>query len=177
MSDANKVFKNGELDLVSIRSLSEGLVLVVSDGSLLVELLLECLDDSGYRVLIAQDDVEAARLYKETRPDLLISNIVMAKPEGLHFVKKLQGEYPNFKAVLMASCPQVVKDSFNDKVSELGFVCVIANSLNVMEVLATTHLILADRDIFHTQVRVDDNSKSQLHRLPPIFSPPIMPEQ
>lgn len=176
MSDIDRVLGKNEFDFLSIENLNDGLILVVDDGSLLIELMLECLKDSGYGVLTARDGAEAARLYKETRPDLLICDIVISKPGGVCFVKELQKEFPNFKAVLMASGPSIEKNFFKDKASELGVVCVVEKPLNVMELLATVNLLMADRDIFHTHVRASNSSIPPVRRQPSAISPQIMPK-
>lgn len=177
MSKLDRESGKEELNLLSIESYSDGLILVVDDGSLLVELTLECLRDSGYGILIARNDEEAVRLYKEARPDLLICDMQITEAGHLCFVKDLQKEFPNFKAILMASYPSVVKNAFKEKASELGVVCVIERPLNVMELLATAHLIMADRDVFHTQVRASNSSISQVRRQLSIVSSQIMPKQ
>lgn len=176
MGDIDKVFGESEFDFLSIENLNDGLILVVDDGSLLIELMLECLKDSGYGILTAGDGAEAARLYKEARPDLLICDIVISKLGGFCFVKELQKEFPNFKAVLMASGPSVEKHLFKDKASELGVVCVIEKPFNVMELLATANLLMADRDIFHAHVRASNSSISPIRRQPSAISPQIIPK-
>lgn len=161
MSGLDRVFRKSELSSLSVENPNNGIVLVIDDGSMIVELMLEGLRDSGYGILVAQDDAEAGALYREARPDLLICDIATPKFDGLCLVRELQREYPNFKAVLMASCPLIARASFNNKVSELGVVCIIEKPANVMELLVTTNLLLTDRDVFHTHVRSSNRPASQ----------------
>lgn len=177
MSKKDRFFGKSESDLLSVGNANDGLILAVDDGSLVVELMLEGLRDSGYGILIAQDVAEAATLYREARPDLLICDIVMSKPDAPCLVSELQREFPNFKAVLMADCPSRVKTAFKNKASELGVVCVVEKPVNVMELLATAHLLMSDRDIFHTHIRASVNSVPQAHRPASVASPESLPKQ
>jgi DNA-binding response OmpR family regulator len=167
MSEKNRLFGIKGLGLLSNENLNEGLILIIGDGSQLVELMIECLKDSGYEVLVAQDSDQAARLYQGVRPDLLICNFGISE----RLVKALQREYSDFKALLLVDGATAAKNSFNDKASKSGVVCVIAKPFNVMELLAMTHLIMVDKDVFHTNIQANNSAVSQTRRrLPAVVS-------
>lgn len=124
---------------------SDGLILVADDESAIVELIVECLKDSGYGIITASDGLEAVQLYNERKPDLIISDIVMPKLDGLSVIKEIQNDHPDLKAILMTGYPAVARDFLSDQVTELGVVCLLEKPLNVIELITTTHLIMADR--------------------------------
>ncbi|MFK7863301.1 MAG: response regulator [Pseudohongiellaceae bacterium] len=145
MNAENKSIKNSGLANTSAESSSDGLILVADDESAIVELIVECLNDSGYEIITARDGLEAVRLYKEAQPDLIISDIVMPKLDGLSVIKEIQQDFPELKAILMTGYPAVARDFLSEKMTELGVVCLLEKPLNVLELITTTHLIMDDR--------------------------------
>lgn len=145
MNENSKPLENSHLGDINTGSSSDGLILVADDESAIVELIVECLNDSGYNIITARDGLEAVSLYKEARPDLIISDIVMPKLDGLSVIKEIQQDFPDLKAILMTGYPAVARDFLSEKMSELGVVCLLEKPLNVLELITTTHLIMADR--------------------------------
>lgn len=145
MNEKVNSIENNGLVPVEVESNNDGLILVADDESAIVELVVECLKDSGYNIITANDGLQAVELYKEQKPDLIISDIVMPKLDGLSLIKEIQDDFPDLKAILMTGYPAVARDFLSDQVTELGVVCLLEKPLNVIELITTTHLIMADR--------------------------------
>ena len=67
-------------------------VLVVDDDAKTVELVKLYLSRDGYRVLIAYDGVEALRLARESRPDLIVLDLMLPGINGLEVCRILRAE-------------------------------------------------------------------------------------
>jgi two-component system alkaline phosphatase synthesis response regulator PhoP len=67
-------------------------VLVVDDDEKTVELVKLYLNRDGYRVLIAYDGVEALRLARESRPDLIVLDLMLPGIDGLKICRTLRAE-------------------------------------------------------------------------------------
>ena len=67
-------------------------VLVVDDDAKTVELVKLYLDRDGYRVLTAYDGVEALRLAREGRPDLIVLDLMLPGIDGLEICRTLRDE-------------------------------------------------------------------------------------
>jgi type IV pilus assembly protein PilB len=67
-------------------------VLAVDDDPFIRTLLKKILSEANYEVILATDGEEAlAKVYRDL-PDLIISDVVMPKLDGLNLVKKLKGQ-------------------------------------------------------------------------------------
>ncbi len=67
-------------------------VLVVDDDVKTVELVKLYLNRDGYRVLVAYDGIEALRLARETRPDLIVLDLMLPGIDGLEVCRILRDE-------------------------------------------------------------------------------------
>ena len=67
------------------------LILVVDDDPNIRRTLQIALSNAGYEVLQAQDGEEAIRLWHESGPDLILTDIHMPRKSGLLLIEELQG--------------------------------------------------------------------------------------
>ncbi len=67
-------------------------VLVVDDDPVIVQLLRVNFELEGYKVVTAANGEEALAAVKKKRPDIVVSDIMMPKMDGLQFVKELQAD-------------------------------------------------------------------------------------
>ena len=66
---------------------NRAVILVVDDESQLRDLVSEILTNAGWRVVTAGNGEEAVEFLKNSRPDLIISDIVMPRMSGLDLIK------------------------------------------------------------------------------------------
>jgi two-component system phosphate regulon response regulator PhoB len=67
-------------------------VLVVDDDPVIVQLLRVNFELDGFRVLSAGNGEEALAEVRKERPDVVVSDIMMPKMDGLALVKELQAD-------------------------------------------------------------------------------------
>ncbi|MDQ3819185.1 MAG: response regulator [Acidobacteriota bacterium] len=67
-------------------------VLVVNDTPDQLELLCHLLGQAGYRVFAARDGLEGFEAAKETRPDLVISDVLMPRMDGIEMCRRLRAD-------------------------------------------------------------------------------------
>ena len=67
-------------------------VLVVDDDVKTVELVKLYLNRDGYRVLTAYDGAEALRLARESRPDLIVLDLMLPSMDGIEVCRTLRSE-------------------------------------------------------------------------------------
>ena len=67
-------------------------VLVVDDDAKTVELVRLYLKRDGYRVFTAYDGIEALRLARESRPDLIVLDLMLPGIDGLQVCRTLRAE-------------------------------------------------------------------------------------
>lgn len=77
-------------------------ILIVEDEHLLREGVQEVLEIHGYQVIGAGDGIEALQWLAETPVDLVITDIVMPRMDGVDFVAKLREAQPNLPVLVIS---------------------------------------------------------------------------
>ncbi len=74
-------------------------ILVVDDDENIHELLKDHLTD--YNIICTTDGYEALTMIKKYSPDLIITDIIMPKMEGLEFIRKVRANH-NIPIIVMS---------------------------------------------------------------------------
>ncbi|EGQ0299051.1 response regulator transcription factor [Staphylococcus pseudintermedius] len=114
-------------------------VLVVDDEQSIVTLLKYNLEQSGYVVEVAQDGEEALQKEKETKPDLIVLDVMLPKRDGIEVCKTIRSD-KNQVPILMLTA----KDDEFDRVLglELGADDYMTKPFSPREVVARVKAIL-----------------------------------
>ena len=88
-------------------------ILVVDDSPTQMALIVAPLRAQGYRVSTARDGEEALEKAQSEKPDLIVLDIIMPKPNGFQVCRKLkrQSDTKDIKILFLSS-----KDQSSDKV-------------------------------------------------------------
>ncbi len=127
-------------------------ILVVDDESDVVDLLVECLTDSGYQAITAKNGQQALKKYEKYRPDLVISDVVMPGIDGVALAKQLQATAPEVKVVLMTGYAPDVRKKLGHSINELGVICLVEKPFGLIELLSTIHVLLMDQTMLECAV-------------------------
>ncbi|MCK4881946.1 MAG: response regulator [Candidatus Omnitrophica bacterium] len=76
-------------------------ILIIDDNDQFRGMLQEMLSQSGYKVLVASDGRDGVALYREKRPDLVITDVIMPEKDGAEVIFELQKEFPGIKMIVM----------------------------------------------------------------------------
>src|SRR5579864_5519020 len=113
-------------------------VLVVDDERNIVELLKFNLEKEGYDVVVAYDGIEAVKLARDERPDLIILDIMLPGQGGLEVCRQIRKEMKT--PILMATA----KGEEIDKILglELGADDYVTKPFSPRELIARVKAIL-----------------------------------
>ena len=78
-------------------------VLIVEDKDSMAQMLKETLELEGYEVLIAKDGVEGIKTIKESKVDILITDLKLPKKDGLKVLKASKEEDPLIPVIVMTA--------------------------------------------------------------------------
>ncbi len=78
------------------------LILLIDDDLKIRKILRQMLEHAGYEVVEASDGKEGLHLYRERQPDLVITDIVMPKKDGLETITDLRIEFPGSKIIAIS---------------------------------------------------------------------------
>ena len=97
-----------------------GRILVIDDESGFRKLFIQKLAGKGYEIIEACDGKEGLKLYHETRPDLVITDLVMPEKEGIETITELKREFPNVKIIAVSGGGRNVPDAYLNIAKSLG---------------------------------------------------------
>ncbi|QHW36993.1 response regulator transcription factor [Staphylococcus ursi] len=129
-------------------------VLVVDDEQSIVTLLKYNLEQSGYVVEVAQDGEEALQKEKETKPDLIVLDVMLPKKDGIEVCKTIRSD-KNQVPILMLTA----KDDEFDRVLglELGADDYMTKPFSPREVVARVKAILRRSSLVNHVRQVEDD--------------------
>ncbi|MDQ1333470.1 MAG: type pilus assembly protein PilB, partial [Thermodesulfobacteriota bacterium] len=101
----------------AVRSASPKRILVVDDSAVIRKLVTHYLEAEGYLVVEAENGLDGLKMVSTEKPDLVISDFLMPKMDGLTFVKKLKSQLATrFIPVIMLTA----KDEVESEVEVIG---------------------------------------------------------
>ena len=94
-------------------------VLIVEDEDIIIDLLKKKLIQEGYDVLIAHDGEEGLKFLRETKPDIVLLDIVMPKKSGYEVMEEMRKdpELSKIPIIIISNSGQPVE---LDKAKDLG---------------------------------------------------------
>lgn len=85
-------------------------ILVVDDSRTSRKILKGLLESAGHEVVgEATNGLEAYEMYGKIRPDIVTLDITMPVLDGIEALKKIKGDYPDAKAVMVTAAGQKSK--------------------------------------------------------------------
>lgn len=95
-------------------------ILVIEDDNSFRNVLVTMLVRAGYEVLQAENGAQAVKHCKVTKPDLVLTDIIMPDKEGLETIQELLGLCPNLKIIAMSGGGRFGPNSYLPLAEKLG---------------------------------------------------------
>ena len=116
-------------------------VLVVEDNELNMKLFHDLLEAHGYRILQSKDGLEALKLAREHRPDLILMDIQLPEVSGLEVTKWIK-EDENLCDIPVIAVTAFAMKGDEEKIREGGCEAYIAKPISVKSFLETVERFL-----------------------------------
>jgi DNA-binding response OmpR family regulator len=110
-------------------------ILLVDDDDSVRGMLCKTLTHFGHNVIEARDGREGLRLFGETGPDLVITDIVMPEKEGLGFLMDLRKKDLSVKVIAMSGGGRNSAKDYLHTATLLGAAKVMAKPFSYQELL------------------------------------------
>ncbi len=116
-------------------------VLIVEDNELNMKLFHDLLEAHGYATLQTKDGIEAMKIAREKRPDLILMDIQLPEVSGLEVTKWLK-EDPELRAIPVVAVTAFAMKGDEDKIRQGGCEAYIAKPISVAKFLETVQRFL-----------------------------------
>jgi len=117
-------------------------VLVVEDNELNMKLFHDLLEAHGYNILQTKDGMEALRMAREHRPDLILMDIQLPEVSGLEVTKWIK-EDDDLKSIPVIAVTAFAMKGDEEKIREGGCEAYIAKPISVTSFLETVQRYLS----------------------------------
>ncbi|MDP4030421.1 MAG: response regulator [Gallionella sp.] len=88
-------------------------ILVIDDDEQFCMMLVQMLTQDGHRVTSAQDGEEGLRLIAQIRPDLIITDILMPRKDGIETIMELNRIGSNIPIIAISGGRRIISAEFN----------------------------------------------------------------
>ena len=116
-------------------------VLVVEDNDLNMKLFHDLLEAHGYQIIQTKDGMDALRLARQHRPDLILMDIQLPEVSGLEVTKWLK-EDDSLKTIPVVAVTAFAMKGDEEKIREGGCEAYIAKPISVTNFLQTVERFL-----------------------------------
>lgn len=116
-------------------------VLVVEDNDLNMKLFHDLLEAHGYNILQTKDGMDALRLARKHRPDLILMDIQLPEVSGLEVTKWIK-EDDALKSIPVVAVTAFAMKGDEEKIREGGCEAYIAKPISVTNFLQTVERFL-----------------------------------
>src|SRR5687768_3683959 len=77
-------------------------ILIIEDDDQLRRMLVATLTKEGYEVRAAQNGVDGMARFNESKPDLVITDLIMPQKEGLETIQEMKLQDPKIKILAIS---------------------------------------------------------------------------
>ena len=116
-------------------------VLVVEDNELNMKLFHDLLEAHGYNILQTKDGMDALRIAREHKPDLILMDIQLPEVSGLEVTKWIK-EDEDLKSIPVVAVTAFAMKGDEEKIRDGGCEAYIAKPISVTNFLETVQRFL-----------------------------------
>jgi DNA-binding NtrC family response regulator len=95
-------------------------ILLIEDQSFTATIMETVLKNAGHVVSVAKDGEAGLAAFAAARPDVVITDIVLPKVDGLEVIRNIQALAPGFPVIALTGGGNTGMYSYLDKARELG---------------------------------------------------------
>lgn len=116
-------------------------VMIVEDNELNMKLFHDLLESRGYDIIETRDGMEALKMARAERPDLILMDIQLPEVSGLEVTKWIK-EDDDLKAIPIVAVTAFAMKGDEEKIREGGCEAYIAKPISVQTFLETVEQFL-----------------------------------
>jgi DNA-binding NtrC family response regulator len=95
-------------------------ILLIEDQSFSATIMETVLKSAGFAVVLAKDGEKGLAAFDSNRPDIVITDIVLPKVDGLEVIRTIQERAPGFPVIAITGGGNTGLYTYLDKARELG---------------------------------------------------------
>ena len=118
-------------------------ILVIDDEEMIRFSIQKILEDAGHQVAEAEDGVDGIEMQKQQHFDLIITDILMPRKEGLETLQEIKSEFPETGVIAISGGGRLGNVDFLSAAELLGADAVLAKPFSEDQILKCVNDCLA----------------------------------
>jgi CheY-like chemotaxis protein len=110
-------------------------ILIIDDNEDLRETLVAVLEDEGYAILVGEDGVSGVRIFAESRPDLVLTDLIMPNGNGFETIRQIRAIDTSARILAMSGGSLINKEDYLATAAALGAMYVLPKPFEVEQLL------------------------------------------
>lgn len=110
-------------------------ILLIEDQSFSATIMETVLKNAGHAVVVTKDGEKGLEVFDADRPDVVITDIVLPKMDGLAVIRAIQARAPGFPVIALTGGGKTGTYTYLDKARELGALEVFRKPVTVEQLL------------------------------------------
>jgi DNA-binding response OmpR family regulator len=127
-------------------------VLVVEDDAMVRQACAMMLEDNGFHVVTAVDGVDGLQKFRQTNPDVVLTDIIMPEKEGIGLIRELRRESSDVKIIAMSGGARRSTSDYVSIATALGADAGLYKPFDDLELVATVRAVLEPAQVAQPMV-------------------------
>ena len=119
------------------------LILIVDDDAVTRKLLNGVLEKQGYQVVEASNGKEAIEQFKEKKPDLVITDIIMPEKEGIETIRTLKDLDADVKIIAISGGGAIQSEEYLKVAKHVGAKYTVEKPIDTEDLIEKVSSMLA----------------------------------
>lgn len=95
-------------------------ILLVEDDELVRDMLTQLLQRASHTVVCAVNGEEATELLKKTKPDIMVTDIIMPKKSGITLISEVKNRHPTMEIIAISGGGRLDPTGYLDLSESIG---------------------------------------------------------
>ena len=117
-------------------------ILIIDDDDEIRLILRQLLEQAGYKVEEASDGKEGISLHRQKTADLIITDMIMPKKEGMETIMELRTDFPHVKIIAMSGGGRIGPENYLQMAEAFGALNIFKKPFNLEDMLGAVRELL-----------------------------------
>jgi CheY-like chemotaxis protein len=117
-------------------------ILVIDDDDEIRAVLRRMLEPAGYEIIEASNGEEGIRIYREHPTDVIITDLIMPKKEGVELIMELRTEFPDLKVIAISGGGRIGPETYLEVAEGFGAMRTFTKPFRIKDILEAIQELL-----------------------------------
>lgn len=120
-------------------------LLYVEDEDMIRDEIRQFLSSKVSELICAEDGLDGLEKYRQFKPDLIVTDVMMPKIDGLSMIKEIKKEYGNIPAIVMTAFNK--SDTKMEDIKELDIDVVLSKPIRLRNLVEAIRTVIEKRGL------------------------------